>query len=1136
MAVGGSEYSVLLKAVIQKMTQEEINQQTKGLKINLDMNLVGAGQIIDKIDQIKKKASGRIFAGNDLAEAANTMSTMTDNVDKIREHFAGLGQNVSVSKIFDDAKIQKYTVSVDKVVDGVQTINKYSVEIGENGEQIITNAKSVEKSIGDASLKQKKLNDLADGYKLTLDDLKVKHKDAFSTGNKEMTTAENKLLNLIDAFKQGKASTEDIRNAFTSLKTETEKVEQGFNTAREKTDNFSTALVKNIGKVVQWAIATGAIYGTLRDFKEGVQYVKDLNAAMTDVKIVTGMSTIEANKLAASYTELAKEIGSTTLEVAEGNLAWLRQGKTASESAQLLKSSVMMAKLANMDQAESTEALTAIVNGYKLSLSEVNPTISKLISLDNAYATSVSELSGALQKVSAVSGQAKVSLDEMAAMITVGSEDLRAAPETIGQAWKTILMRIQNVKLGKYLSDEGDDISDVEKVLRSLDIELRDDTDSFRDISDVLKDTMSVWNKLGAEGKTVEQSMIATTFAGQRQANVFVDLMNNQDKYNEALKVEGKSLGLLEDRYKTYSDSVEASANRFKASWESVWQKTINSEFIKLFYDAGAGVADLISTLGGLIPIITETAGVLIAFNSVKIASFFTNAIEKAIVFKNALTGVGTVAALTKTQIAGIVIAIAGLVVQVISFIAESNDLNKRLEKSQENISNITTELGELEQKQKTIEDLKNEFSELSKVTSKSEEQQERFNEVQKELKSLLPGLKTEIDAVGDYKITEESLQSNQTYNKLLQERIDLKKEELTLGVKDEIELEAKAYEKNLSKINNLNNDIRKYNELNEKVTSPEGSLTAEEAYDWSHFYIAMDVDAYQSELLELQDKNLEFVQHASETFGTLPPLQQISLLKILGDTENFQKAFLQVWMDTAREAGNKPIVPVGETAKDLQALTEASDNATKSLSSTFNSVVDLIGSLEDSNVATMDQVQTIKDLFPVDATGKLRDYTAALSVQNGQVVVNTNVLRELTVERANAAVAAAQEAYTVANAAFMESDAIISGALAEIKAKTQIINANINLSESDKKLALDAINSANARVIAELAVLEAKKRDVEAAKANLAIAEANLSNISSQAYWNNALAGSIRDVGSAQKETNKALEAYNDLLDMTIK
>jgi hypothetical protein len=50
----------------------------------------------------------------------------------------------------------------------------------------------------------------------------------------------------------------------------------------------------------------------------------------------------------------------------------------------------MMAKLANMDQAESTEVLTAIINGYKLSLEEVMPTIDSLVSLDNQFASSVS--------------------------------------------------------------------------------------------------------------------------------------------------------------------------------------------------------------------------------------------------------------------------------------------------------------------------------------------------------------------------------------------------------------------------------------------------------------------------------------------------------------------------------------------------------------------------------------------------------------------------------------------------------------------------------------------------------------------------------------------------------------------------
>ena len=63
------------------------------------------------------------------------------------------------------------------------------------------------------------------------------------------------------------------------------------------------------------------------------------------------------------------------------------------------------------------------------------PTIDKLISLDNAYASSVGEVASALQKVSATSRMAGVDFDQMAAMITVVSANMRVAPESIGQAF-----------------------------------------------------------------------------------------------------------------------------------------------------------------------------------------------------------------------------------------------------------------------------------------------------------------------------------------------------------------------------------------------------------------------------------------------------------------------------------------------------------------------------------------------------------------------------------------------------------------------------------------------------------------------------------------------------------------------------
>jgi hypothetical protein len=278
MPTGGNNYSVLLKATIQKITQAEIDAQTKGLNLNLNVKSSGKGQ--------------------------------------------------------------------------------------------------------------QDLNTLVGKYQNQLDSIRLSHLDAYK--NDEVIAMDSSVQNLVTTMNGSAKTTGIVQVEMGKLKNKVKEVENGFDTAKSHTDDFTTSLVKNIKKVAQWAIATTAIYGSLRQIKEGVQYITDLNTEMTNAQIVTGMTDTQINRLATSYTQLAKELGATTLEVAEGNLAWLRQGKTAAESAQLLKSSVMMAKLANMDQAESTEVLTAIINGYKLSLEEVMPTIDSLVSLDNQFASSVS--------------------------------------------------------------------------------------------------------------------------------------------------------------------------------------------------------------------------------------------------------------------------------------------------------------------------------------------------------------------------------------------------------------------------------------------------------------------------------------------------------------------------------------------------------------------------------------------------------------------------------------------------------------------------------------------------------------------------------------------------------------------------
>ena len=81
--------------------------------------------------------------------------------------------------------------------------------------------------------------------------------------------------------------------------------------------------------------------------------------------------------------------------------------------------------------------------------------VDTLNSLDLAYATNAQELATALQRVSSVAQTAGVSFQDLSSVLTVVSSNTRLSAETIGNGLKSLFSRLQNIKVGRYLSDEG---------------------------------------------------------------------------------------------------------------------------------------------------------------------------------------------------------------------------------------------------------------------------------------------------------------------------------------------------------------------------------------------------------------------------------------------------------------------------------------------------------------------------------------------------------------------------------------------------------------------------------------------------------------------------------------------------------
>ena len=334
-------------------------------------------------------------------------------------------------------------------------------------------------------------------------------------------------------------------------------------------------------------MATGALFGSLQQIRAGTEYIKDLNKEMTNIRVVTGQSREEIDALAVSFNQTAKEMGATTLEVAQGSLEWFRQGKTAEEANELIRASLVASKLANMESAQATEYLTSILNGFKLEAEDATWVLDKLIAVDNDSATSMAELAEALKRSANSAQQAGVDFDTLTAYIATVSSVTRKSAGSIGESFKTLFARLQNLKLNQ-LDEMGKSASDVEKDLRTF----------------------------------------ATAIAGVRQRENFLVLMEN---FNDVLRyqaIQADSAGQAMERYDIYLQSVEAHANQLTASWEEMWSATINSDAVIGIIDFTRAIVELITQVGGLTDVLFYALGILILIKRQIVGTFVIGAVE----------------------------------------------------------------------------------------------------------------------------------------------------------------------------------------------------------------------------------------------------------------------------------------------------------------------------------------------------------------------------------------------------------------------------------------------------------------------------------------------------------------------------
>jgi len=474
-------------------------------------------------------------------------------------------------------------------------------------------------------------------------------------------------------------SIEDKQAAVKKLNQEFIGTQSQLKKIQRETDTLGNKLKDTFTSKILQTFAYAIIGIATRALKQLYQNVVELDRAITDLQIASGKTREETEELIKAYSKLAKQLGATTLEVAQSADTWLRQGYSIEEANTLIYASMMLSKLGQIESAEASKALTSAMKGYKKEVEEATDIVDKFTAVDMEAAVSAGDIATAMAETATSADIAGVSMNKLIGYIATVAEVTQDGAESVGTFYKTLFARMNQVAAGNFIDEEtGESLNDVETVLNELGIALRDTNGIFRSSGDVLDEVASKWENFD----NVEQHAIATAFAGTRQQEKFIVLMENYGDALDYAATAADSAGTAQEKYtEAYVESIDAALNRLTTSWEKFSMTVLDSSLVIGLVDLLSGIVDLLSGIASI------ADGMLITIPAIVVALYALYAIilkiKATAVFTTMWTGLKSVLAIFPALIAGFNAIILKLKAQAIGHKMTTAALNAQAASTQ---------------------------------------------------------------------------------------------------------------------------------------------------------------------------------------------------------------------------------------------------------------------------------------------------------------------------------------------------------------------------------------------------------------------------------------------------------------------
>lgn len=371
---------------------------------------------------------------------------------------------------------------------------------------------------------------------------------------------------------------------------------------------------QEVTKLSKYLISMGGIDVVWQGFQQGIESIKEMDAAMTELKKVTSDTSDVYATVEKDMYSTGKDIGRDAVELTKSTADWARLGYNTQDSEKMSKWTGILMNVSEFEQVDdATNALISIMQGFNKGADDVENVVDVLNNIGNLEPISSDEIASSLQRSASALQAAGANYEQSVALTTVGNSVVQN-PESVGAGLKTVSLRIRGTDMN-VLQEAGEDVDGyIQNTSQLRDLiknqtkvasndfkgfDLLKDDGSYKNPYEFLLGLGKIWSEIGStDGGDLKQASILEKIAGKNRANIVASILQKPEMlekvYNETQNSEGSALRENE----TQLDSIQGKVDQLTASFQEMWNTSISSDFIKGLVDAGTQITNLVTKAG----------------------------------------------------------------------------------------------------------------------------------------------------------------------------------------------------------------------------------------------------------------------------------------------------------------------------------------------------------------------------------------------------------------------------------------------------------------------------------------------------------------------------------------------------------